>query len=70
MARLMVEIEIPNYDYKDLVEEVITHKKKGYAADCWYSEEDGKKVLVDETYLQRSLTDESFYAFTLIGVKP
>jgi hypothetical protein len=70
MAILMVEIEVPNYEYEELREEVIIKKKKGFEADCWYSEEDGNKVLVDETYLSRSLCDDSFYVFKLIGVKP
>ena len=70
MPKLMVAIEIPNYKYDELVEEVIRKKKKGYDADCWYSEEDGDKVIVDEAYLQRSLCDDSFFAFDLIGVRP
>ncbi len=70
MPTLMVGIEITNYEYDELVAEVIKNKKKGLEADCWYTEEDGDKILVDETYLQRSVVDDNFYVFDIIGVRP
>lgn len=66
MAKLMVMIDIPNTSYERLRKEVIEERWE----HDWFSVEDEEKVLVDEAYLTRSKSDDSFFAFKLIGVRP
>ena len=62
MAKLVVEIDIHNVGYDDLLKDVLNKK-----SDWWDKSEPGR-ILVDEAYLQRSLIDDSFYSFNLVGV--
>jgi hypothetical protein len=68
LAKIIVAIEIDNVPYKELKDEVIINPKKGNCVHCWYTNEDGDKVVIDEAYLNRSYLDDSFYAFEVIDV--
>ena len=69
MAKIIVAIDIPNVPYDELKDEVVDNPKFGYCRKCWYTNEDGDKVLIDEAYLRRSVVDDSFFAFELIDVR-
>ena len=66
MAKLMVEIDMPNRSYEELREKLI---KRG-SADWFEGDPRKGMVMVDETYLQRAVLDDSFFVFHLIGVRP
>ncbi len=68
MAKIIVAIEIPGCSYDELKDEVIDNPIIGNCRNCWYSFEDGDKVVIDEAYLNRSNVDDSFYAFEVINV--
>lgn len=64
MAKLMVEIEIENSTYGELVAELAAKETD------WYDDKDPGMIVVDEAYLKRANCDDSFFAFKLIGVRP
>lgn len=70
MAKIMVAINIPNVDYETLKKEIIDNPKKGNCDGCWFSEEDGDKIIIDGAYLETSYVDDSCFTFELIGVRP
>ena len=72
MARLMVMIDIPNYDYGELREMML--KKQGAVIPglnfCTVKSKGGnKQVQVGKRYLE-SMTEGDWIFFELLGVRP
>jgi len=68
MAKIIVAIEIDNIPYEELKDEVIDNPRTGNCTGCWYTDEDGDKVVIDEAYLERSRLDDCFCIFEVIDV--
>ena len=71
MPKFMVEIEIPDKKYEDLVNAIQNkNRKKQIENKEWFSIKDKENVVIPEKYLKKSEVRKSCYAFRLIGVRP
>ncbi len=72
MAKLMVMIEIPNYDYDELREMMLKKQEAvipGLNFCCVKSKGGNKQVQVGKRYLE-PMTEGNWIFFELIGVRP
>jgi len=71
MPKFMVEIEIPDKKYEDLVNAIQNkNRKKQIENKEWFSIKDKENVVIPEKYLKKSEVRKNCYAFRLIGVRP
>jgi hypothetical protein len=70
MAKLIVKVDIKGIAAIDLRREIEAARADPDGTNSWVSREDGlNKVLVDDAYLMRSHSDDSFIAFEFVGVE-
>lgn len=67
MAKMMVEIDMPHMSYEQLRQRVIKKPDPEWFEDGLV---ESGLVMVAESILKRSMVDDDYYVFKLIGVRP